>query len=271
MRDNAAVARTRPAGVEHAHEASGPGGHDADAVGQHRRFVEGVRDEQHRGLGLAPQPKQLVAHQQSRLLVEGAERLVQENEARLHDERAGDADALPHAARQLRRPRRGEGLEPHELDGVIDATPNLGRLCASTAQPECDVVPHAEPREGRVVLEDDADARRNRALHRAAFERHGAAARQRQAGDDVEQRRLAATRGSDDGKEFALAKLEVQGSERVDAVLERLRHCAHGHAGGRLRRRRRPAGGDVPGGRRTHFFVPAVASRTSERRTSGLS
>ena len=56
--------------------------------------------------GLAPEPQQFVAHQQPRLLIERAERLVEQDQSRLHHQRAGDADALAHAAGELRRDRR---------------------------------------------------------------------------------------------------------------------------------------------------------------------
>jgi hypothetical protein len=48
--------------------------------------------------GLAPQVQHLVAHQESCLLVERAERLIEQDEARLGDERAGNTHALPHPA-----------------------------------------------------------------------------------------------------------------------------------------------------------------------------
>ena len=50
-----------------------------------------------------PHPQQLVAHQQACLLVERAERLVEQDQPRLHHQRARDAHALAHAARELRR------------------------------------------------------------------------------------------------------------------------------------------------------------------------
>src|SRR5262249_7838203 len=43
--------------------------------------------------------KQLLAHEQARLLIERAERFIEQNEAWLEHQRARDADALAHAAR----------------------------------------------------------------------------------------------------------------------------------------------------------------------------
>ena len=114
------VALARPAGGDDVEKAPGTRGHHADPVGEHRRFVQRVGDQQHRGAGLAPQAQQLVAHQQARLLVERAERLVEQDEARLEHQRARDAHALAHAAGELRRVGAREFLQAHELDGVAD-------------------------------------------------------------------------------------------------------------------------------------------------------
>ncbi len=91
------------AGGHDVDEAAGARRHHADAVGQHRRLVEGVGDEQHGGPGLAPQAQEFVAHEQAGLLVQRAERLIEQDQARLGDQRAGDADPLAHPARELRR------------------------------------------------------------------------------------------------------------------------------------------------------------------------
>src|SRR5256885_13050294 len=45
--DDAAVAVAWPAGFNHIDDAPGSRRHDADAVGQHRRLVERVGDEEH--------------------------------------------------------------------------------------------------------------------------------------------------------------------------------------------------------------------------------
>ena len=103
VRDDAAVALARPAGLDEVDEHARACRHHADAVGQHCRLVEGVRDEQDGGAGFAPKAQQLIAHEQPGLLVERAEGLVEQEQARARHERARDADALAHAAGELRR------------------------------------------------------------------------------------------------------------------------------------------------------------------------
>src|SRR6185295_17101424 len=77
--------------------------HHHDHVAEEDRFIDAVRDEERGLLVLLPDAEQLVAHRLASLRVERAERLVEQQDLRIDGERAGDADALPHAARQLVR------------------------------------------------------------------------------------------------------------------------------------------------------------------------
>ena len=60
-------------------------------------------DEQHRQAELAIEIEQLLLHQHAGLRVERAERLVEQQCLGPVDQRARQADALAHAAAQLRR------------------------------------------------------------------------------------------------------------------------------------------------------------------------
>src|SRR5580700_8475134 len=217
--DDLAVALARPAGVDDLDEAAGPRRHGADPVGQHRRLVERVSDEEHGGAGGAPQPQHFVAHQEPGLRVERAERLVEQDQARLQHERARNADALAHAARQLRRIGAGEVFESHEGQRIVDAAAYLGLGDAAAAQAERGIVPYRQPGEAGVLLEDDANTFGDFAADRLAFERHRARGRPLQAGEHFEERRLAAARRPDHGEELALAQVQIDRPERVDRRL----------------------------------------------------
>ena len=127
-------------------------------------------DEEDRRAGRAPEPQQLVAHEEPRLLIERAERLVEEDEARFEHQRARDADALAHAAGKLRRIGPGEAVEPHERKRLAHPAPDLAGFGAAAAQAEGDVVPHGEPGEARILLEDDSDSGGDVAFDRPALE-----------------------------------------------------------------------------------------------------
>ena len=78
-------------------------GHHHDAVGQQHRLVDVVGDHDHR----VAEPRMDLHHRVLQMgagqRVERAERLVEQQDLRLHRQRPGDADALLHAARNFGR------------------------------------------------------------------------------------------------------------------------------------------------------------------------
>ena len=75
---------------------------DRDAVAEHDRLVDVVRDEDDRLAQLALDPQELVLEPGARDRVDRAERLVHEHDRRVRRERACETDALALAARELR-------------------------------------------------------------------------------------------------------------------------------------------------------------------------
>ena len=200
--DDLAVAFTRPAGLDHLQDPAGPRRHHRHPVRQHRRLIERVGDQQHRGPGGAPDPEKFVAHQKTGLLVERAKRLVEQNQPWLHHQRARDADTLTHAAGELGGKGVREILQAHQLQRVLQPPLDFRLIDRLPAQPEGDVVGDVEPGETGILLEHDADAVRHGVPDRPSLERHHALGWRRQRGDDVEQRRLAAAGWTDHGKEL---------------------------------------------------------------------
>ena len=105
------------------------------------------------------------------LRIQGAERLVEQQDARLDRERAGKRDALALPAGELARVAIGEPAELHEVEQLVDALLDAGLLhphrARLHAQPEGDVLEHVHVTKQRVVLEHEADV----ALARAARQR----------------------------------------------------------------------------------------------------
>ena len=96
---------------------------DGDLVAHLDRLVDVVRDEDD-GLGeLGLQAEELVLEALAVDRVDGAERLVHEQDGRVDGERAGDADALALAAGELRRVAVADlvGVERDELDELVHA------------------------------------------------------------------------------------------------------------------------------------------------------
>ena len=76
--------------------------HDADAVGHHHRLLETVGDVDEGLAGLAVDVLQLLLERLAQLVVDGRQRLVEEQDFGIEGERAGERDALALAARALR-------------------------------------------------------------------------------------------------------------------------------------------------------------------------
>ena len=74
------------------------------------------------------------------------------------DERAGEADALPHAARQFLRIGVLEAVEADQVDRADRAPPPLGGRHAERLEAEFDIAEHGQPRKQREALEHHRDA-----------------------------------------------------------------------------------------------------------------
>src|SRR4051794_35549016 len=193
---------------------SGPGpyggrarGHDPDAASEEDRLLDVVRDEEDSLAFGLPDAEQQLLHQRAGLVVEGAERLVEQQDLGVVGERPGDRGALLHAAREH---ARVVALEPLQAD-LGDISPDdplaLGPSHAALAQAEGDVALDREPGEERVGLEHHAAVRPG-AAHLLAVEQHAPGARPVKAGDDAEQGRLPAARGAEDGDEVVVPDRE---------------------------------------------------------------
>jgi len=150
------------------------------------------------------------------LAVERAQRLVHQEYVRLDDEGAGEGDALLLPAGELADHALGETVEPDQAQRLAHPPLQLGARDAAHAQPVGDVLEDIHVREEGVVLE---------------YHPHVAAAR-RQFGDvatadmqppgggfqipgaDVEDRRLARARGTEQGKELALGDGKIGRRQR---------------------------------------------------------
>ena len=107
--------------------------HDHDAVGDQHRFVEIMGDEQDGLAGAGMDLQQLLLHGLAGLGVERPERLVHQQDLGIDGERAGDADALLHAAGQLMRAailRRAVGRRDRDIAARCHAAQR--RACPSS-------------------------------------------------------------------------------------------------------------------------------------------
>ncbi|OFT87956.1 hypothetical protein HMPREF3115_15030 [Burkholderia sp. HMSC10F09] len=247
-----------------------------DAVADDERFLDRVRDEQQREARVVPQPQQLFLHLAARQRIERGERLVHQQHARLHRERARNGDALLHAARQRMRIRIGERAEPHLVEIVQRTFARFGtRQLRGDAQRKRDVLHDGLPRRQLIELLKHDHAIRARPVHRRTVERDRAGDRFDEAGDRLQQRRFPAAGRAEQHEAVAAVHVEADllrrtHDARAGAVLERHavdREQTCAVRGGRRGLRRRAMGVTRRGRRRARIGRRAIARR--ERRQPG--
>ena len=165
-------------------------------------------------------------HGPAELVVEGAERLVEEQHQRLVDHGAGDGDALLLSAGKLMRTTVRILFQMHHPQGFHDPPVDFALGTGLHPEPEGHVVAHAHVREQRVILEDGVDLTtlgRN-VVHPLAADEHFPGIRGFKARKDSEDGRLAAAGRSKEGQKLAVADAQVDAAERA-SVLERFVHA----------------------------------------------
>src|SRR5215208_2486968 len=187
-----------------------------DAVGEKHRLFHIMGDEQDRDRNGLPNLQNQFLQDRPRERIDRAKWLVHQQHVRLADQSARNADALLHAAGELIGIIVLVAFKPNQAD-VFEATRArvAGGKLLEAVQAELDVLNDAAPREDRLgVLLEDIDHPLGRAHYGFAIEHDLALGRQLQSRDQLEQRRLAAARRTDDRQEAAL----------VDAAGQVLKH-----------------------------------------------
>src|SRR2546423_5238134 len=115
------------------------------------------------------------------------------------DERPGERNPLPLAARELDRLASSETRKLNDLEDLVDSQSPLAARDAFHSEAVLDVLGHGHVREERVVLEDGVDVPRVRGQPGdvAPGELDPALVRPLEAGDQTQRRRLAGARGAE--------------------------------------------------------------------------
>src|SRR5204862_2172801 len=130
--------------------------HDRDPLRKKHRLLHIVSNKDDGFARALPDAQELGLHETARLGVEGAKRLVHQQDAGVDRQRAGDRSALLHAARELRRIAVLKPGKPDQLDELTrDPQPLLARQSLFFESVEY-VLHDGLPREQREMLEHDA-------------------------------------------------------------------------------------------------------------------
>ncbi len=196
-------------------DPAGPRRQHRHAVGHEDRLVDVVGHEQHRLAVGFPDPQQQLLHQRPGLVVERAERLVEQEDLGVVGQRAGQGRALLHAAGQRARIVMLEAARARRARCSWAAT----RACSPAAMPFSRNPKRmfsldGQPGEERVGLKDHAAVGAG-AAHRRAVDEDPTRGRLIEAGDDAQQRRLAAARGPQQDQEIVVVDDQRRRLERA--------------------------------------------------------
>ncbi len=190
--------------------------HHADAVGDRHRLLLVVGHDHEGQAEPLLEMHQLELGLAAQLLVERGERLVEQQHARTLDQRARQRHPLALAAGQLVRLARGETFELDQRQHLGDARRDLGLGQSILLEPERDIALDGQVRKQRVALEHHVDrppiGRHRRDI--VPVEQDAARIRRLEAGEQAQQRGLAAARGAEQREEFALENVERHGVDR---------------------------------------------------------
>ncbi len=189
--------------------------HHGDSVRNDHRLFLVVGDDDECGAELALQFHQLELGLGAQLLVEGGQRFVEQQHARALDQRARQRHPLTLTAGELADAALAEALQLDQRQHLGDPLAALAPADVLLAQAEADVSLHGKMGKQSVALEHHVDrpmVRRNIA-DVLAVEQDAAFARRLEAGEQAQQRGLAAAGGAEQRKKFAVPDVEA---ERID-------------------------------------------------------
>jgi len=178
-----------------------------DPVGKIDRLVEIVGDEQDRDVHVFPDFQKIRLHLGTGLGVQGPEWLVHEEDPRAVRQRTGNRHPLLHAAGKLVR----VGVFKFRQADQADPLPCLGlrnrRRLPRHAATEHYILFHGQPREQGVTLEDHSPVG-PRPRDTSSVEQHFTRSGRVQPGQDPDECRLPASRGTEHAEEFPAVNLE---------------------------------------------------------------
>ena len=194
--------------------------HDDDAVAHGQRLLLIVGDVDEGDAGALLNALELDLHILAQLEVERAERLVEQQHARLADERTRDGDTLLLAAGQAGHIARLEAGKTDEREHFARFQLDLGRVHLLDVQAEGDVLRNVQMGEQGVALENGVDlaAVGGHVVQTPALEQNVAAVGLLEAADDAQGGGLAAAGRTEQGHELAAFDVERDAPEHRGPV-----------------------------------------------------
>ena len=183
-------------------------------------------DEENGLAGLVLDAQQLALQDLAGLGVQRAEGLVHQQDGRVDGERAGEAHALLHAARELVGKLLPSSAKANQLQQFLRPLVTLRGGQALKLQPELHICARRAPRQKRRLLEDEAAiaARRGDGL---AVDTDHAPVEAHQALHDAQERRLSAAALADQRDDLALRHIKADVAKHWQKVILGIATAAH--------------------------------------------
>ena len=181
------------------HDLARRSGHDQRAVGHQHRLVDVMSDDDQIEAEAFGDGTDVALQRCAGKGIERGKRFVQQQQFGFHHQRTGKRHALLLAARQILYIGVGVILQLDQSQRLIDALTLFLFRPAGEAEADADILRYLHPREEMWSLEHHDPARR-RPFDFLVVEMHRAFGGTIQAGDDVQQGRLAAAGAADDGQ-----------------------------------------------------------------------
>ena len=204
--------------------------HDRDPVAEPFRLVQVMRRQEHGHLPPRSQPGDHVEELGADPRVESHRRLVEEEHARIRDERAGDLEP-PALAAAVRADGTIDELREAEYGGeLVDARLRLAPVDFPEARVDVEVAPTGQRAVDDGLLEDDAAQApsRERMLRDVEAGEPGRAARRRDCRrQHPDRRRFAGAVRAQQAEDLAGRDVEVDAFDRLDAARVELAEIVH--------------------------------------------
>src|SRR5437667_10295055 len=190
--------------------------HEGDAMAP-LRLVE-IRSRQENRHALARELRERVPELAARDRIDARRRLVEQENAGLGHERAGERQLLLHAAAEPSREPPGEALHPEHREIAIPAPFDLGHRHAPQLADVAEVLRHAQVRVEAEHLREVADVR-PRPSRRLTEQLGGAGRRLHHAAEDLERRGLPRAVRPDEPEDLARSHVEVDATHRLEGSI----------------------------------------------------
>ena len=223
------IVAVRQVDVDALDDPARPFAHHQDPIGHDDGLRQIMRDQKRGDARRLDRRGESLLQDELGLRIQGGKGLVEQDQAGIDGERPGQGDPLPLATRQLVGKAVREFRDTAAAQLALRALAPLGLAHRPRFEAELDVLLDAAPRQQQVLLQHEADVGA-RPVDRASVEPQAAFRRTIEAGDEIQDRALAASRGADDRDE--LARLQREGQfldrrERRNATASRRKPPGH--------------------------------------------